>query len=63
MITLVQEQPIIWDRTHELYKHKNETAKAWREICSILVEEFNTADEHEKTQICKYLVIVEFHIG
>nr|CAH7747850.1 unnamed protein product [Callosobruchus chinensis] len=53
MITLVQEQPIIWDRTHELYKHKNETAKAWREICSILVEEFNTADEHEKTQICK----------
>nr|CAI5861142.1 unnamed protein product [Callosobruchus analis] len=53
MISLVQERPIIWDKTHEMYKHKNKTAEAWREICSILVEEYSDAYEDEQTQICK----------
>nr|CAI5861144.1 unnamed protein product [Callosobruchus analis] len=56
MISLVQERPIIWDKTHEMYKHKNKTAEAWREICSILVEEYSDAYEDEQTQICKYLL-------
>ncbi|VEN47846.1 unnamed protein product, partial [Callosobruchus maculatus] len=53
LISLVQEHPLIWDKTHEFYKHKNDTAKAWKGICSILVEGYSDADDDEKTQICK----------
>ncbi|CAH1988448.1 unnamed protein product [Acanthoscelides obtectus] len=50
-ITLVQEHPVIWDRSDKDYKHRNPTAQAWRDICSVLVENYSSEDEYKKSQI------------
>nr|CAH7747855.1 unnamed protein product [Callosobruchus chinensis] len=54
LITLVEDRPLIWDRTHPFYKHKKTTAETWKEICAILVDRYSSADEIERVQICMY---------
>nr|CAI5861147.1 unnamed protein product [Callosobruchus analis] len=54
LLTLVGERPVIWDKTHEFYKHKKTTADAWQEICAVIVDRYSSADDIEKTQICTY---------
>jgi len=33
LIFLVETRPVLWDRTDDIYKDRNETKKAWREVC------------------------------
>lgn len=51
LITLVQERPVIWDKSLEEYKYKNLTLKAWEEICGILNNDFENLDETNKKNI------------
>ena len=32
LISLVEARPVLWDRTDDIYKDRNETKKAWREV-------------------------------
>lgn len=48
LITLVQERPVVWDKSLEEYKYKNLTLKAWEEICGILNNDFENLDETNK---------------
>jgi hypothetical protein len=39
LISLVEARPL-WDKTDDIYKDRNETKKAWREVCICLQEDF-----------------------
>jgi len=38
-ISLVEARPVLWDKTDDMYKEKNETKKAWTEVCICLQED------------------------
>ena len=40
LISLVEARPVLWDKTDDIYKDRNETKKAWREVCICLQEDF-----------------------
>lgn len=50
LIALVEERPVIWDKTCEEYKFRNLKTAAWDEICSILIENFKDLSIAEKNE-------------
>ena len=50
LISLVQERPVLWDKSLEVYKSKTETTAAWREVCNNLNPgfEFMSVDAKNK---------------
>jgi hypothetical protein len=59
LISLVEERPVLWDKTLE-YKYKNLTLAALTEICTKLKEEFESLDEKGRNKICKFSLISYF---
>lgn len=49
LISLVEELPVLWDKTIDDYKDKIKTQNAWKEICSILKDGFDLLSDKEKT--------------
>jgi len=41
LISLVEARPVLWDKTYDIYKDRNEKKKAWREVCFCLQEDFD----------------------
>ena len=39
LICLLEARPVLCDKTDDIYKDKNETKKAWREVCICLQED------------------------
>jgi hypothetical protein len=39
LICLLEARRVFWDKTDDIYKDKNETKKAWREVCICLQED------------------------
>jgi len=42
LISLAEVGPVLWDKTDDIYKDRNQTIKAWREVCICLQEDFET---------------------
>jgi hypothetical protein len=40
LISLVETRPVVWDKTDDVYKGRNETKRAWREVCICLQNDF-----------------------
>jgi hypothetical protein len=40
LISLVEARPLLWDKTDDMYKDRNETKKAWTEVRICLQEDF-----------------------
>lgn len=55
LITLVQERPVLWDKSLDSYKDRNATKNAWREILIELNPEFDALDDKEKNVFGKYI--------
>jgi len=51
LISLVEARPVLWDKTDDIYKDRNETKKAWREICICLQEDFEALGDVQKNAI------------
>lgn len=56
LISLVEERPVIWDKTRETYKDRNETRNAWKEIFSELRPDFDELEATEKNNFGKYKI-------
>ncbi|XP_072943685.1 uncharacterized protein [Epargyreus clarus] len=56
LITLVEAKPVLWDKTCAEYKDKNETKKAWREVCAILKPDFEEITDGEKNSFGKEVI-------
>ncbi|XP_066958101.1 uncharacterized protein [Macrobrachium rosenbergii] len=50
LISLVQERPVLWDKSLEAYKSKTETTAAWREICNHLNPDFESMSDNAKNK-------------
>jgi hypothetical protein len=40
LISLVEARPVLWDKADDICKGRNETNKAWREVCICLQKDF-----------------------
>lgn len=57
LISLVEERPVIWDKTLEIYKDRNLKTSAWREICAILKADFKEMEEKERQEFGMYVLL------
>jgi hypothetical protein len=48
LIALVEERPVLWDKSDDIYKDRDATRKAWNEVCLGLKEDFETLGDSEK---------------
>ncbi|XP_068084807.1 uncharacterized protein [Anabrus simplex] len=56
LITLVQARPVLWDKTLDIYKDRNATRKAWREVCLELKPDFDVIEDKEKNAFGKEVI-------
>ena len=54
LISLVEARPVLWDKTDDIYKDRNETKKAWREVCICLQEDFEALEDVKKNAFGEY---------
>lgn len=57
LISLVQERPVLWDKTLEIYKDRNATRNAWKEIYIELHNDFDNFEDKEKKAFGEFLQI------
>lgn len=57
LITLIENRPILWDKTLENYKENNLRTAAWREVCIVLREDFKELEEKERQSYGKFLYL------
>ncbi|CAH1969848.1 unnamed protein product [Acanthoscelides obtectus] len=53
-ISMVEERPVIWDKTREDFKDRNKTKAAWQEIIDTFI--YENLNEAEKAEIAKTLL-------
>ena len=46
---LFEASPVLWDKTGDICKDRNETKKAWGELCIRLQEDFEDLGDFQKT--------------
>lgn len=56
LISLVQNRPVLLDKTLEIYKDKNLRTAGWREICIILNEDFEEMEEKNRQDYGKFVI-------
>jgi len=57
LISLVEARPVLWDKTDDIYKDRNETKKAWREVCICLQEDFEALGDVQETLLLGSAII------
>ena len=48
LISLVEARSVLWDKTDDIYKDRNETKKARTEVCICLQEDFEALEDVKK---------------
>ena len=54
LIHLVQESPVLWDKTLETFKDRIATRNAWYEVCLHLRNDFDKLEDSKKNSFGKY---------
>ena len=57
LISLVEARPVLWDKADDIYKDRNETKKAWREVCICPQEDFEALGDVKKTLLVNIAII------
>lgn len=58
LISLVQERPIIWDKSHEHYSDKFRKANEWAAVCKIIFQDYEEFEDQKKNKIGELLFIM-----
>lgn len=58
LISLVQERPIIWDKSHEHYSDKFRKANEWAAVCKIIFQDYEEFEDKKKNKIGELLFIM-----
>ena len=45
---------MLWDKAGDIYKDRNETKRAWREVCICLQEDFEALGDVKKNAFVEY---------
>ncbi|CAK1545215.1 unnamed protein product [Leptosia nina] len=51
LISLVQERPIIWDKSHEHYSDKFRKANEWVAVCKKVFQDYDEFEDQKKNKI------------
>lgn len=54
LISLVQEHPVLWDKTVEDYKDRIKTRNAWIEVFKQLNEGFEEMEDNKRNEFGEY---------
>jgi hypothetical protein len=57
LIPLVEARPVLWDKMDDVHKDRNETKKAWREVCICLKEDFEAVGDVKKMLLLSTAII------
>ena len=57
LISLAEARPVLRDKTDDIYKDRNKTKKAWREVCIRLQEDFETLGDAQKMLLLSIVII------
>ena len=57
LIYLVEARPVLWDKTDDNYKDRDETKKAWRKVFICLQEDFKALRDLQKTLLLIIAII------
>lgn len=58
LIALIEDQPVLWDKTTEEYKNKHLKTAAWQETYKLLFPGFEEMSLTERTRLGKYIFFV-----
>lgn len=56
LISLIQERPVLWDKTLDIFKDRDATRNAWREVCLGIRSDFDVLEEKERNDFGKYIL-------
>ena len=54
LISLLEARPVLWDKTNDIYKDRNETKTTWRKVCICLQEDFEALGGVQKNAFGEY---------
>lgn len=57
LISLVEARPVLWDKTLDIFKDRNLTRDAWREVCCALKHDFEDLEQKDKNAFGKYILV------
>lgn len=55
LISLVEDRPVLCDKTLDKYKDNTTSIAGWREICGFLMEDFEVMEQRQRQEFGKYL--------
>lgn len=58
LISLVEQCPVLWDKTLELYKNRVATQAAWKGIMVIIDPNFETKEEKTRQALGMYIFLL-----
>ncbi|XP_063630230.1 uncharacterized protein LOC134801560 [Cydia splendana] len=56
LISLMEQRPVLWDKTLDKYKDKTASTASWREICVILNKDFEDMEQKQRQEFGKYVI-------
>lgn len=63
LISLVQERPIIWDKSHDHYRDKFRTANECAAVCKKIFQDYEELEDQKKNKIGELLFIMIQYIS
>ncbi|CAG5004989.1 unnamed protein product [Parnassius apollo] len=58
LVSLVQERPIIWDKSHEHYSDKFRKANEWVAVCKKIFQDYEEFEDQKKNKIGNELLFL-----
>lgn len=55
-LSCIENHPVIWDKTMNKYRSRQEYKQGWYEVCLALHSGYNDLEEREKCDFSKYLI-------
>lgn len=63
LISLVEQNPVLWDKTLELYKNRVATQAAWKEVMVIIDPNLETKEEKARQALGMYILLLIIKIA
>jgi len=58
LISLIEAKPVLWDKSLDIYKDRNNTRKAWEELFIELKSDYNELENKDKNAFGEYVRVI-----
>lgn len=65
LISLVEARPVLWDKSLDIFKDRDATRNAWREVRLEIRKDFDELEDAEKNAFgnCLIIYLISFKLG